>query len=89
MFNNNLENSYIFKSTYLFKNELTNLPMEAGTNPITKCFFSNYDLEYYPNAWQHEIIVVIQNREIIAYFRSDWRKSLDIIKKWKSSFVEG
>lgn len=88
MLNKEMNKSYILEPAYLVKNDLASLIMKAGTDPINKwffgdgCFSAESDLEYCPNTWQHENFVVIHDREIIAYFRADWRKPLNIIKNF-------
>lgn len=81
--------SYSIEPAYLVQNELTRLIMKAGTDPVNKWFFTDgaftpdSQLERIPNTWMHENFVVIENKEVIAYFEAFWNKPLNIITSFR------
>lgn len=81
--------TYSLEPAYLVQNDLTRLITKAGTNPINKCFFADgcfsaeAEIERSPNTWNRENYVVIADREIIAYFESNWSKPLNIISNFR------
>ncbi len=85
---------YKIEPAYLYHNELVQIIMKAGNDPINKWFFTDgsfspdSQLEYVPNTWQHENFVVIENNCILAYFESFWSKPLDIITSLRVIFFD-
>ena len=81
--------SYSIEPAYLVQNELTRLIMKAGTEPVNKWFFTDgafspdSQLERAPNTWMHENFVVIEDKEILAYFEAFWSKPLNIITSFR------
>lgn len=81
--------SYSIEPAYLVQSELTRLIMKAGTEPVNKWFFTDgafspdSQLERSPNTWLHENFVVIENKEILAYFEAFWSKPLNIISSFR------
>ena len=77
--------AYSIEPAYLVQNELTRLIIKAGTDPVNKWFFTDgaftpdSQLERTPNTWMHENFVVIENKQVLAYFEAFWNKPLNII----------
>ena len=76
------------------RNELVQLIIQAGNDPVNKWFFTDgsfspdSQLECVPNTWQHENFVVMANNQILAYFEAYWSKPLDIITSLRIIFFE-
>ncbi|MCF0124356.1 MAG: hypothetical protein HUJ68_01115 [Clostridia bacterium] len=81
--------NYSIEPAYTVYNELSRQIIKAGTNPINKWFFSDgafsadIQLEKCANTWTHENFVVIENKEILAYFEAPWNKPLNIISSFR------
>lgn len=86
--------SYSIEPAYLVQNELTRLIIKAGTDPVNKWFFTDgaftpdSQLESTPNTWMHENFVVIENKQVLAYFEAFWNKPLNIITSFRMIFFE-
>ena len=86
--------SYSIEPAYLVQNELTRLIIKAGTDPVNKWFFTDgaftpdSQLERTPNTWMHENFVVIENKQVLAYFEAFWNKPLNIITSFRMIFFE-
>lgn len=86
--------AYSIEPAYLVQNELTRLIIKAGTDPVNKWFFTDgaftpdSQLERTPNTWMHENFVVIENKQILAYFEAFWNKPLNIITSFRMIFFE-
>ena len=81
--------SFTLEPAYIFHNDLSRLIIKAGMKSennwffADSCFSSDTDLEHSPNTWLHENFVVLENREIIAYFGANWSKPLNIILNFR------
>lgn len=86
--------AYSIEPAYLVQNELTRLIIKAGTDPVNKWFFTDgaftpdSQLERTPNTWMHENFVVIENKQVLAYFEAFWNKPLNIITSFRMIFFE-
>ena len=83
--------AYSIEPAYLVQNELTRLIIKAGTDPVNKWFFTDgaftpdSQLERTPNTWMHENFVVIENKQVLAYFEAFWNKPLNIITSFRKA----
>lgn len=86
--------AYSIEPAYLVQNELTRLIIKAGTDPVNKWFFTDgaftpdSQLERTPNTWMHENFVVIESKQVLAYFEAFWNKPLNIITSFRMIFFE-
>ena len=86
--------AYSIEPAYLVQNELTRLIIKAGTDQVNKWFFTDgaftpdSQLERTPNTWMHENFVVIENKQVLAYFEAFWNKPLNIITSFRMIFFE-
>ncbi|MCI7397966.1 MAG: hypothetical protein MSS56_06365 [Spirochaetia bacterium] len=80
---------YSLENAFAVKFELERQIIKASANLENEWFFSDgaftaeLSLESNPNTWLYENFVVIENKEIVAYFEGKWTRPVDIISGFR------